>query len=69
MHVLGRPAGRHPISPCNMHAFVRPASATAPICVLFGSERERADDPALAEHAVGMKEALEKIREQIANVV
>lgn len=29
----------------------------------------KANDPALAEHAVGMKEALEKIREQIANVV
>lgn len=29
----------------------------------------KANDPALAEHAVGMKEALEKIREQVANVV
>ena len=29
----------------------------------------KANDPDLAEHAVGMKEALEKIREQVANVV
>ena len=29
----------------------------------------KANDPGLAEHAVGMKEALEKIREQVANVV